>query len=268
MSWFENALSLLSPGWVGSLIGLAGVISAVVVYLLTRQRTRLGFSYFGEHLLGSSSDSLPQGITVQYAGITIPRLTRSVIVLWNCGENTLLGDSIVKKDQLRFCVREGGRILSIQVVKASRDVNEFVFSPPPPNPENEAIFTFNYLDKNDGVVVEILHTSADKRPSIKGTLRGLPNGLREFGQMSRRPQKRTLLARFNSVISTWVPITLGGLMGLLAVFAPVESFFVFGSTESSSILFALSAAYMGLGALSLFSSRRKYPKALHVEALE
>ncbi len=48
MHWLNTTLELLSPGWMGtiaSLLGLiVGLIAAVVTYLLTRQRTHISYS--------------------------------------------------------------------------------------------------------------------------------------------------------------------------------------------------------------------------------
>lgn len=259
MAWFEDALNLLSPGWVGSLIGLAGLAYA----LLTRKRKRISYTYLGEHLLGSGSDSLPQGITVQYQGIDIPRLTRSVVVIWNSGEETLMGSDIVSKDPLRFCVGQGGQILSISIVKSSREVNEFCLTRPEGR-SDEAHFSFNYLDAKDGAVVEILHSSAKRQPRIKGTMRGLPQGLRDWGALQRRPQPKTRVDRVAGFIARLVPIMAAAPLFLAASFKPQ----LFPLTSVDGLLFAGVGALLASTILDMYRTRRRYPKQLHAEALE
>lgn len=282
MTWYENTLSVLSPGWVGSLIGLAGLASAIVVYLLTRKRTSLAFAYVGDHLLGSSSNALPPGISVQYEGRNIPRLTKSVIVLWNRGENTVMGSDIVDRDSLRFHVGTDGAILSIMPLQLTRTVNDFWIKHPAPHAPNEAEFGFNFLDTGDGVVVEILHTSEKRIPEIKGTLRGLPKGLKNFGRVNRsrtsgrnNTLKRNLPARLfmkllNST-STYLPIAAGVVVLLASIISPE------GASLSSSpgvqkgppaFVVILAFAYILLGLTMIYLGRRKYPKTLHVDALE
>ncbi|EJM44831.1 hypothetical protein PMI26_01830 [Pseudomonas sp. GM33] len=281
MSWFEDTLNLLSPGWVGSLIGLAGFIGAVVVYFLTRKRTSLSYGYLAQHLLGSSSDALPPQITVQFNGNPIPRLTRTVIVLWNSGENTLLGSDIVQSDRLRFHGGTDGEVLSISVLKASRVVNEFTVHKASSHAPNEAVMDFNFLDANDGAVVEILHTSEERKPVINGTIRGLPKGLKSFGRINKTSSLKInidgssvrAMRLMLSSISTWVPIALGTLMALIGflmttdliqVRIPIEE----SKNLPSTPLILAGIGYACLGFFSLYSGRRRYPKCLHIEALE
>lgn len=277
MAWIESTLSFLSPGWVGSLIGLAGLLAALIAYLCSRKRTSLSFAYLGDHLLGSDSASLPQGISVQYQGVDIPRLTRSIIVLWNNGENTILGSDVVEADQLRFCVGSDGELLSTSILKATRSVNDFKIKSPSAHAPNEAVVDFNYFDSGDGVVVEILHTSKSRQPDIKGTLRGLPNGLKSVGRMTRIPSpvKRSGPSRVFAIIApnitTWVPILGGAAFILFAVFASPETLnavLTFNLEQSNNAVMLMGGIYVIMGLISLYMFRRKHPKTLHVEALE
>lgn len=207
MSWIDNALSLMGQAWLATLLAIVGLVVALVTYLWTRKRTSLSYVHLGEHLLGSASDALPPEIVVQYDGISIPRLTKSLLILWNSGENTVNGADIAAKDPLRFEVGDDGHILSISVLKTNRSVNDFSLIPYQNQRLNEAKFHFDFLDTNDGVVVEVLHTSTDRRPRIKGTLKGLPRGFRNLGRFTRpKPQKNTAKGNLISIGFSALPI--------------------------------------------------------------
>jgi hypothetical protein len=267
MSWIDYAQGLLDKSWLGTLLGIAGIVFAVLTYIWTRRRTSLAYVYLGEHLLGSASDALPPEIVVQYDGMSIPRLTKSTLIFWNSGENTVSGEDIVDKDPLRFRVGDDGKILSISIVKSSRAVNDFSFRELPDQIFNEMGFTFNFLDANDGVVVEILHTSTDRRPSIKGTLKGLPQGFRNLGQFTRpKPQKRKP-SKWSSIawgLST--PIVLVGGY-LTAVYGPRPAFFL-TNPDTALFFYSFLGVFAGMWLPNWFWTRRKYPKSLHTEALE
>jgi hypothetical protein len=277
MSWFDTNLSFLSPGWVGSLIGLIGVLGGVIAYFRSRKRTSLSFAYLGEHLLGSESAALPEGISVQYCGEDIPRLTRSVIVLWNSGENTILGTDVVDIDPLRFSVGTDGKLLSASILKASRPVNDFRIRHPSAQAPNEAVVELNYFDSKDGVVVEILHTSTSKHPDIKGTVRGLPTGLKSLGRMSRSPDlikrlgPRRWFPNFFIGLTIWLPMIIGVTFMLTAVFGSPETLslvMTFNVEKTSTAVMAIGVFYSILGLIPLYLFRRKHPKNLHIEALE
>lgn len=152
----------------------------------------MAYVHLGEHLLGSAADTLPPLINVLYDGISIPRLTKTLVIIWNNGENTINGADIVPKDPLRLQVGSDGEILSISLLKTSRAVTDFQIASGESAATNEAVLKFDFFDANDGVVVEILHTSTDRQPRISGTLRGLPQGFTNLGQFTRpKPQKRS-----------------------------------------------------------------------------
>lgn len=268
MSGIDSALSLLAPGWVGSLIGIVSFIGAVLIYLWTRKRTQIGYVYTGEHLLGSASDALPPAIVVEYDGTSIPRLTKSLVFLWNTGENTVLGEDIVDKDPLRFSIGSDGKILSVSVLKASRAVNDFRVALPSDDSPNEAAFNFNFLDSKDGVAVEILHTSTDRRPKVKGTLRGLPQGFRNLGRINPpKPVKPGKYHRFGRAMTTWVPVVAGGTVMLLAFFTSFFSF-IPDPNRFGLLLFSAFGAYTGMALTNLLGNRRRYPKSLELEPQE
>lgn len=277
MPSIDNALNLMNQGWLGTLLGILGIVFGLATYLWSRKRTSLSYAYLGEHLLGSKSDSLPEGISVQYQGEDIPRLTRSVIVLWNSGESTVMGSDLVDIDPLRFCVETDGELLSVSLLKASRPVNAFKIRHPSAHAPNEAIVEFNYFDSGDGVVVEILHTSASRQPDIKGTLRGLPKGLKPVGRMTRssNPFRRTRIGRVLSIhvpkMGALIPIIFGAgfvLTGLFATPEVANNVMTLNFAQSNTAVLTMGAIYLGFGLFSLYLYRRKYPKNLHVEALE
>lgn len=265
MSWIDYALSLMDKSWLGTLLGIVGLIFGLVTYLWTRKRTSLGYVHLGEHLLGSTSDTLPSAIVVQYNGINIPRLTKSILIFWNSGENTVLGSDIVAKDPLRFHVGGDGQILAIAVLKVTRPVNDFSLIPLGKE-TNEAEFTFNFLDVNDGFVVEILHTSTDRQPRIKGTLRGLPQGFRNFGRFTRpKPQKKSK----NRNLSFGLKLMMtGAALVLLVVISRSRGSSLETSGDFGVLIASFLGGFVGMWICSTYFSRRRYPKSLHTEALE
>jgi hypothetical protein len=52
--------------------------------------------------------------------------------------------------------------------------------------------TFDYLDRGDGVVFEIIHTGSKEGVSVKGSIRGFPKGVEDWGYLSdwqRQPSR-------------------------------------------------------------------------------
>lgn len=269
MQVLDRMLDALAPGWVGSLIGILGILAAIITYFLTRQRTILAYRTKGARLLGSVEPRLPSEVTVMFRGRSVPRLTRSLIVVWNDGEKTINGADVVASDPLVVDVGEGAEILSHTMVRTSRDAIslscELADSP------NRAVLSFSFLDSSDGGVVEVLHTGEQRHMKLYGTVRGMPSGPKNRGRVvpSRTamalpfPKSRRLFACVFIVVGVAIAV-----VGLVYPFADRPA----ATTPSSSGLrYALplaGALYASLGGLMLWLVRRGYPKLLHVDELD
>jgi hypothetical protein len=270
--WIDDALRVLGLSWLSGLLAIGGLLLAVLTYFWSRRRTKLAYVYLGEHLLGSASDVLPPAISVQYNGISIPRLTKTVIVIWNDGENPITAANFVPKDPLRLEIGGDGEILSVKILKNSRDVIDFRLVNSEPPLSKQASLTFDFLDADDGVVVEILHTSTERKPRLLGTLIGLPKGFTNLGQFTRpkpgRKSKNKVVAKLSAGFSS--PLFIAAIGFLMAVYGPRPAFLLDLKTTDSSVSAMLGGVigFLATWAMHSWRSRRRYPKSLHLEALE
>ncbi len=251
MHWLNTTLELLSPGWVGTIASLLGLIVGLIAAVVTRQRTRLAYCYAGKRLLGLATDGLPEGITVHYRGQDIPRLTRTLVVLWNAGEKTILGDDLVTKDPLRLKLRGDGRVLAATVLKTKRDVCQIEALPDASCP-NETHIRFDFLDAEDGAVIEVLHTSKERYVEFLGTVRGLPQGLHDLGTI--RPP-----------LSSWETLSMGSVV--LVTVGIIINNALFSKTSYGQVIIGSWAIFVLFEIAGRCINRRRHPKCLHVEEL-
>ncbi|WP_110950449.1 hypothetical protein [Pseudomonas bohemica] len=270
MPWIDDALRVLGLNWLNGLIAIASFFFAFLSYVWTRRRTKLAYVYVGEHLLGSASDTLPPAIVVQYNGISIPRLTKTVVVIWNDGENPITADNLVASDPLRLEIGGEGEILSVAILKKTREVTNFRLADSAPQLSKQASLTFDFLDAKDGAVVEILHTSTERKPRLLGTLIGLPKGFTNLGQFTRPKAKRKSKNKVVAKLSAWVfsPLFVAFIGFLMAIYGPRPAF-LFDLPESSlSAMVGVVCGFLITWAFHSWTSRRRYPKNLDLEALE
>ena len=270
MKFFNGLLDILAPGWVGSLIGLAGIVAASITYLLTRQRAILAYRTLGERLLGHAEAKLPDDVTVQFRGRPIPRLTRSLVVVWNAGEKTIDGTGIVVTDPLRLEVSEDAEMLSANIIKCSRPVTQMTVSTSTEKPHTAAL-NFDFLDPGDGAVIELLHSGEKRYPTILGTVRGMPRGPQDMGRViSRRLMSRALPLRINPRVFALIVVVLGLGIALFGLVYPFTETRVSADIPVSRriLLLILGAPYAVLGLLLLWMLRRRYPKSLQTDDIE
>ncbi|WP_338678934.1 hypothetical protein OPV09_17545 [Janthinobacterium sp. TB1-E2] len=265
-AWVNNILSLLAPGWVGSLIGIVGLAAAIATFFLTRQRTALTFHCSGKRLLGLAGSNLPTGIKVDYNGRNIPRLTRSIITLWNSGEKTIDGDHIASSDPLKIVTDNKGTILSATILQVSRTANDLKCSLSTTK-SNEVELVFSFLDTDDGAVIELLHTSEDINTRIIGTIKGIPKGINGKRQTDYPNNIKAISSIINPIPFLWIVLIIGLAAILLSLFFPDEIKNFMASSPQPELLsvYITGGLYVCMSATLLYFRRQKYPKSLRID---
>ena len=279
MEWFQRTVNFfevtLSLAWVGSILGIFGILISIIFHIYSRQRGLLRYAQSGERLLGLTAAGLPEGVTVMYRGDNIPRLTRTIFWLWNDGERTFRRSDLVANDRLRLEIIGVGGILAASVLKQARDVCDFDLVLDPSDP-TKILISFEFLDKKDGAVLEILHSSDQHFMEIRGTIIGLPSGPRPVHHPSGTliNQIISLLVRVFSRFR-WLP---GAYMIAFGIGLAAPGFF-----KTTGLRWALEEAWspeqmiqlisilvasltsISIGIFLLYKSRRAYPKILRID---
>jgi hypothetical protein len=266
-------LEILNQPWLGSVIAIVGLLLAVVG-LFSYRAARIGARpyYFlrARRLIGKRGQELPEEVEITFDGHPVPQLTVSQCFLWNAGNASISGSDIVPSDPLRVEFEETDEILKARLVRGTREVNNVEIDSPPK--AHRAFLRFDFLDPGDGAVIELVHTSALRVPRVKGTIKGIPEGLVDVGG----GPKDTVFAR----VADRFPLGRNFLIGMLVFgvgmvvfsvlpkslfpatwFEPLQTSEI-GITGISLLSFVLGVLYMGLPGLLLFAGRRKYPAAL------
>jgi len=255
-------IEFLNQGWVGSLIGIIGIVIGYILYRASLIGPRPVFQYRSINLIEKEKQALPSDVEIFFRGKKVSRLTKTYIIFWNSGKSTLYGKDIVDDDPLRFSFGKDAEILMARILKITKKMNKFEARINPKSP-NEVIINFDYLDPNDGAVIEILHTSIQRTPECKGTIRGVPKGILNWGRFPydvflRRPMLRKAFS----------------VLFFLLFFFGIGIFFV-GILDHESELVILGLLYLiSLCLLYLIPAsplciyRRRYPKSLSIEDVE
>ncbi len=174
----ETLETILSSAWLGTVLGIAGIVLTITFYWRSKNRLRVSFLQTSEMLIGGEG-TLPKSVEVRCKGNVVPQLWRSSFVIWNSGNVTIDGDAVVKSDPLRVHLRgDNADVLSVDAVRVTRSVIGFQAAI-----ESKEIIavSFAFLDNCDGALITFLHTSG--RPTLLGTIKGLPQGLEYRGSV-------------------------------------------------------------------------------------
>ena len=262
--------SFFNQGWVGSVIGLAGLLSAFWLYWQSRIGPVLSFQHNGATLIGGTDAAFPDEVQVTWRGVEVERITVTWLWFWNSGKKSVQGSDIVVSDPLT--IKPGGRILKARVVRQSRPVIGTVLGIASEN-RRSASLKFDFLDPGDGVLLEVLHTGDRLKPRIDGTVRGLP-GVNDWGKcrfdLDGNQAYPGAFGRINRIAMP-VALVFGLSFVLLGLFySEIQRFFpgvdALLSTDPSppkpAFFLLMGFLYMLLPAQILWSRRRRFPKAL------
>lgn len=276
--------AFFNQGWVGSLIGVIGIILGVFgifSYRISKSVAKPSYQKSSLRLIGRNENNLPKDVTVTYKGNEVDRLTKTTLTIWNNGTETLDGSDVVDSEPLLISFKENDKILSYKILKKTKDANAFSLI----NCEdatNKLRLEFEYLDPKDGVVIELLHDSQERYPVFSGTIKGLPSGFVDQGRVMQRkrnnfkgPLKILLDIQkliFVTVIVIGLAITLFGLLpqearDFIVGFFPESS--AQKSIEQQPIFFVVfGMIYTAMPAFVFWTRRKKYPKQLDVSEIE
>lgn len=245
-------------GWVGSLIGLAGLIVAFFSFRASRIGARPVFQLRSVRLISNEGQGLPAEVEILYKGSVIPRLIRTQIVLWNSGKALIRGSDIVGDDPPRFMFKPPGAILNA-TARPTRSTIKFAVHVPPNQP-NELRCGFDYLDPGDGASIEIWHTTELASPTCLGSIRGVPAGILNWGRLGEAysdvaSHATIRVARALELLV--IPMGMGFVVaGAFAHARPLQLFYV-----------GLGLLYVATGLANIFQKRR-VPRRLRPEGLQ
>ena len=248
----------LSPNWVGILVGLAGLIVGIFGIAMTvRSKKRSHMTTISEDISLRGGDAeYPDGIEVRYRGVPVPKVTASIVWIWNSGNTTVRETDIVLDDPLGFQFL--GNVLNISVRKVTRDVIGIsAFISPKPDTVH---LTFEFLDPGDRAILEVLHDGDAESPKCLGTIIGLPNGL-DCRSVGHRPRWK-VKSDVGTFMLAGIFTTLGCLFML--VMSAMEIFGVVSLEKPPSVGAVVLVFILGVGATLFAVSGWQYKRGLSV----
>lgn len=273
----ENAIQMLNQTWLGTVIGiifgLTGLILACYFYRISHIGSRASYQIKSTKLIAKDELLLPDQVQILFNNSEVVRLTKNYIVFWNSGTNLLDGKNIHNEDPFRIEYGSEATILSAKKITETNKLNKFEISIDESHP-NVAFLDYDYLDRNDGAVFEILHTDKAKSPKVCGTIKGLTKRILNWGII--RDYERD--NRQNSKKKSKYPILQRLLFGLFAAII-LPFFIIFWLAMNLTIFSSNAPLYASILLLALFDgmpvyilydkwrNRRRFPKELYFEDL-
>lgn len=267
-------VALIAFGFIGSLIT---IVSGIVQFMARKGRA-MSYEVEDRRLFNHEKGSLPQAFRMTYGTRPVERLTRSIIYVWNSGSETVRQNDVVGHKPIAFRIANPADILDVSIARQNRDdfTCEFL-----PHPAHGHSLKFSFLDPDDGVAIEVLHTGGKLDVSCHGMIIGAAKWWKK--QQNRKCRRiRTAFPianrHFRLVIKhkLLISISLGVgvlymLLGALILWpltgcVPKSVEQSFGSSDINTALgvLAIGVVLTAASGLSLHRARWRHPRLIDV----
>ena len=274
----ENSISILG------VITFILTIVSIVLFVNLQKKAKPSYEVSSLTVLANEGNLVPSKVTVLFGKHQIDCLVRERITFWNDGNDTLHGTDIAKEDPLRISFgAKDVTVLMSNVIKCTRKAN--IFAVVKPRRSKELLLQYDYLDPDDGAVIEVWHNGKQSEIAIVGAIKGLRKGVKRI--IGRNRIIRSSLVKNNRRrLIPFIPNTrmAGPLIffaGLLISFMSIstiligfnksvilsvpKTYFGYSVYPSDWTLMTVGITYVVFGGFVWWFGRRRYPKSLITE---
>jgi hypothetical protein len=238
----------------GFVIGLLGLVLAIIFFIKSRRFKAIKFTVSSRTLVENLRSEL-DGLEVSYKQVPQERITVSKVYIWNNGTDTIRDSDLTEISPFRLNFDGGAQLLDARIIFSTEPSNKFLIDPP--NFPTDAVtgtflnMSFDYLDRLEGVTLQLVHTGSTKQKIIlEGKIKGARpiSGLRNVSL----PLKSGSFF-FNQKFEDWVILVGYGCVSIGSIVAVIRGYSAWLYLLGLFSLFAVSVAVW-----SLF--RTKLPK--------
>lgn len=231
MPW-DSIRDWIINNWFGELAFLLGLIAlalSVAFYFWSKKERIPRYAVRSTNLIEGAKNRFP-GLTVSYKGQGAEEhFSVARIVLWNAGNETIRDTDIVPGHPLTIVAKDGARILGASIIQHNEAANKFTCLVA--HGGSMATISFQYFDKNHGIVIELLHTGlSPANLEITGKIMG-SRPLKRITTESKNPVSvRKLRKRYRKLASSRLVRVIIGIVflaGSIFLFAaPVLIYYI------------------------------------------
>jgi len=208
---------------IGSGIGLIGILLAVFFYFKQRRVKEPLWSIRTVNLISDRVQKFPQ-LCITYGNSAVQNLSVSKVAVWNGGSDVIRREDCPSADQLRIEVDHEAQILDVVLLEAIPESCRV--SARLSDDRKSALLDFDYLDRQDGAVFQVIHTGkTSKDIAVNGKVLGAGSPkLRKYS----RPETTSSSQGPRQQTKAQPPLTLSGMV--IAAVIPVGLWIAFFAT--------------------------------------
>lgn len=232
------------PDILGVIIGVVGIILAFMFYVRSKEKVKPSYAIITQELIGTSDRHLPEAVEIRYDGQPVPTLYKATIFFWNRGTKTLDQRDIAPSDLIKFHLQgSGAKLLEVRSIKATRSV----LNPSFVQAKNDVTLSFDFLDREDGLALEVFYSGQDSVIDCSGTVKGAKKGIQRRASKIK-PEDRLSLGRLpvRSTRSVIVSSIFSIAVGVITIGLSTKNAHGHPITNYATLALGLSVAVVGI----------------------
>ena len=238
-------------------LAIVGIILACYFYRKSRKTKKPTFAIRSLNLVRNFKSKLKE-LELRYAGQEVEDLTISRVAFWNNGTDTMHSNDIANADPLRVVINPIYEMLDVEVICVNKNANQFRTAKSEKQ-KSEFKILFDYLDKHDGGVIQIIHTGKTSEDikvlgTIKGAGKAIYRYIPDIAPAHRLFKKLRIQRLFG--IATMIACLCFAIVGLIVIVMSPE-------LKGFGFFFLFSGFFLGI-AYYLLLVRRRIPSSLSV----
>lgn len=168
MTWLQELLDNTLFQAFLAIIAIVGFAYGFIFQRINKEKKEFSFCLKSNHLIRGKRSKFEK-LSITYDGQQIEDLCVSKFTVWNSGNRTLNRTDMVESKELTISVADECKILDVELIACSEKTNNFSVKI-----ENEQTVKvlFEYADKKEGVVIQIIHTGNDEDIQIDCKIKG------------------------------------------------------------------------------------------------
>ncbi len=161
----NDVISFFSNNWLPIILFVFGIPITMISGAKFSNRKRISYHINTKKVYIDNAGKHNDKLKITYEGETVDTMYQTQIYLWNSGNQTIDKSDVVEPISVKM---SNGKILDISFSAISRNQCGINYDP---ITIEESKITFDFLDKNDGAYIDVLHTDQLEfmTPTIKGT---------------------------------------------------------------------------------------------------
>lgn len=129
-------------------------------------KKRISFRSVSFPIIRKSTNAI-SNVSILYKNKSVTNLTITNFIIWNSSDKSIRKEDIVPLSPLHFSTKNiNTEILDLSIIETNNPTNNAYIN----LTENEFSFSFDYLKKKNGVVIQVIHTGYDDDIKFTGEL--------------------------------------------------------------------------------------------------